>query len=296
MKIKITELCPASVWIKKEKDFIGKEFEILDNPTFRDGYFLCSVINEEKYRDFYVWCKYIEVPEPKNACVDQMRREAGIYPSAMSEPTGLPKYCSDINLTGKLAAKAAGLDASNYWYCDYSAKPKKLSWIQKIKKYDDLQVRCNAAESMRDHYKQVFDEAMNSLAKQASIITEKSRELKLMEKVAGNWQSKLIDANILVDSYKENEERSMIGKRLKFSTHGMKFEIVIGEPFTVCKFYHSLWEEGWFSVAKRNPKDQMDWKKAAVQSVENLCKEMIGDRDIQASIFEALFAAHPELK
>ena len=64
----------------------------------------------------------------------------------------------------------------------------QVSWLQKIKKYDDLQARCSAAESMRDHYKTVMTEALY--------------DRDLHAKVADNWQKKLIEAitkiNLLV--------------------------------------------------------------------------------------------------
>jgi hypothetical protein len=166
-----------------------------------------------------------------------------------------------------------GIDSKNYWRANYHAncrcepvpieKPKRKSWIEKIRDYDNVFARMQAAEAMRDHYKTVFSETRNELVKQRSII---------------------------------NENNKILGRRLKFSTHGLKFLIEIGNPFTLCTMHYHGWIKNLYSVAMKNQIDEMDWKKAAVQSVENLCREWVGDRDIQSSIFEALFSAHPELR
>jgi hypothetical protein len=338
MRVKITEVLKGSCWYPQRKQIEGNIFTVdnlwrvgVDNGQDTFGaWFEENPFNGHALMGF----KYIEVPEPKNACIDQMRREAGIEPSQMSELGTLPElrftfdmeqfrkdtqhiydslhYSKGTFLKNAMVKAAKDVArAQNYWYCDYEQKsePKKLTWIQKIRGYDDLQARCNSAEAMREHYKTAL-ESWESLA------ISKAREFELMTKVCDSWQQKAIDANKRADDFIADtnnrldgmeqacqlmndimdDEEKIIGKRLKFSTHGLKFEITIGDPVTVCKFYHSSWEEGWFSIAKRNHKDKMDWRKAAVQSVENLCKEMIGDRDIQASIFEALFTAHPELK
>jgi hypothetical protein len=358
MRVKITEVNPNSMWYSKKERAIGKIFTV-DGKIYHsdNGWSNASFEgNPSKDVTHIHGFKYIEVPEEKtmkvvfnnnskNACMDQMRREAGIDtsdPSAMSELGTLPKYCSDIRLAGELASwlnehKIA--DTSNYWYCDYEQKPDfvKRSLFYKIREYSNLEAaynrvverhnnigrkltdmtaRCTAAEQMRDHYKEVFTEATKSLARQSTVLSEALRDRDIHARTADNWQQKAIDANKRADEFIAgvnnrldgmeqacqlmndimDEEESIIGKRLKFSTHGMKFEITIGNPYTRCQFYHHEWQEGWYSISKRNSKDQMDWKKAAVQSVENLCREWVGDRDIQASIFEALFAAHPELK
>jgi ATP/maltotriose-dependent transcriptional regulator MalT len=104
--------------------------------------------------------------------VDMETSQGSLEPSAMSE----------------LAGWIRGNGTSNYWYCDYEAKPEKVSWLQKLKKYDDLQARCDAAEAMRDHYKESYDSWMQ-------VVLVKSRELKLMERVAEVWQDRLREAN-----------------------------------------------------------------------------------------------------
>jgi hypothetical protein len=141
---------------------------------------------------------------------------------------------------------------ANYHYVDYTKKPKRKSWIEKIRDYD-------YQKAMKDYFKE-------------------SRDM---------WK----DTAIARQARLEN-----IGMRLKFSTHGLKFLIEIGNPFTLCTMHYHGWIQNFYSVAMKNPIDEMDWKKAAVQSVENLCREWVGDRDIQSSIFEALFSAHPELR
>lgn len=57
--------------------------------------------------------------------------------------------------------------------------------------------RLKSAEAMRDHYKELSDSWMQ-------VVLVKSRELKLMEKVADCWQDKLIKAN---ERIKELEDK-----------------------------------------------------------------------------------------
>jgi len=124
-----------------------------------------------------------------------------------------------------------------------AAYPKKLSWLQKIRGYDslkkaheaekqlnisllkqrvDLQARCQSAESMRDHYKQVSE---------------------LHETVSKQWQQKAIEANLdylNCQSEKVNEKHyDKTGRRLKFSVGHNHIEIVVGNPAKHLKWKNS---------------------------------------------------------
>ena len=88
-----------------------------------------------------------------------------------------------------------------------------MNFIQKIRDY-------GFQKFMKEYYKESRDLWM-------SIAISKARELEFMEKVADNWQAKLIDQN------------SIIGKRLKFNVGHNHIKIIIGNPATYCENYES---------------------------------------------------------
>lgn len=202
-------------------------------------------------------------------------------------------YTNDIKLATKWCeiagwmddAKQAGLDVSTYEYDE----PKKVSWLQKVRGYDDLQFRCQSAEAMRDHYKTISE------LWQSTTIA-KSRDLELMTKVADNWQKKLICVNKdYIDATK------MIGRRLKFSVGHNHIEIIVGNPVTACYFTEvddgsKEWVDRFLDVSICHKNDQFDWKRGAIESLENMIKNYLesayGDR---VEYFNALFTAYPEL-
>ena len=63
MKVRITELHPNSTWTGNETLVIGKEFICLEIRESAEKYYkLCNI--KKGKESIWVWCKYIEVPEP----------------------------------------------------------------------------------------------------------------------------------------------------------------------------------------------------------------------------------------
>jgi len=170
----------------------------------------------------------------------------------------------------------------------FGVQPKKKSWLQKIRDYDDLQSRCNSAEAMRDHYKELLEEVSRALGRQASIITEKSHELKLMSTVADVWQQRLIC--VQKDMMDATE---MIGKRLKFSVGHNHFEIIVGNPVTYAKNCHSGSVD--FAVSICSTKDQYNWKIGVISALEKVCHFWDYDKELTKAIFKALAKKYPEI-
>jgi len=228
-----------------------------------------------------------------------------IKDSSMSELGNLPNYSSshmvDAVRYATLMANKLGVDTSNYWYCDYAfdskkrgdkfnqPAPQKLTWIQKIRGYDDLQARCNSAEAMRDHYKE-------SLDSWESVAISKARELELMEKVADNWQQRLI---CVQKDYADVTE--MIGRRLKFSVGHNHVEIIIGNPVTACWFTEfdkgdDCYVDRFLDVSICHKNDQFDWKRGVVESLENMISNWLGSTyGDKQDYYNALFTAYPEI-
>lgn len=77
---------------------------------------------------------------------------------------------------------------------------QKLTWLQKIKEYDDLESRCNLGEYLINQYQQLLAEAL--------------RDRDLHAKVADNWQKYLIEANKKV----EKALKSASTKNIKLGT------------------------------------------------------------------------------
>jgi hypothetical protein len=260
------------------------------------------------------WKKYDHVFTPK-----EIIKEANKY--SIDYPKGT------MNQDGTVALKKETINGFKKWANEKFNKKKSI--IQKIRDYDrdidvlerqvtmfdeladtnkkaydmaceknnELCARVESAESMRDHYKRLFEDLSRALGRQSSVIAEKSRDLELMTKVADNWQSRLIDANILIDSYREEEARSMIGRRLKFSVGHNHVEIVVGNPVTACKLFNEVDSLYFDSFSLCNKKDQYNWKKGAIQSLTNLMDNWFVPNEInRAEWFKAMFKKYPELK
>jgi hypothetical protein len=161
---------------------------------------------------------------------------------------------------------------------------------------------------MRDHYKTAL-ESWESLA------ISKARELKLMEKVADNWQQKAIDANKRADDFIldannrldqmeqdcqlmndiMDEEEKIIGKRIKFSVGHNHIKIIIGNPATYCENYESdKYRIGW-SVSLCSHKDVYNWKTGVIKSLDNLCNEKKYTQKLRRDLRKALAKKYPEV-
>jgi hypothetical protein len=304
MRVKITDINPQSQYYESRDKLIGKiiEFENLDDCSFDNysGWKRGKMISGDLKGHALYGFKYEPVEE-----------------TAMSEFG----ECS-INFPGGIMNQDGSVS-----YHLTRKQPKKLSWLQKIRGYDDLQSaldcerdfthdlvkqktdlqeRCKATESMRDHYKTTAE-----TWQQTTI--SKARDLELMSKVADSWQQKAIDANkrsdtILNDyiSFLDELEKELMkdantGRRLKFSVGHNHIEIVIGNPVTYIYNYNETEtdEEGYntdYAVSICSEKDQYDWKKGVIQSLKNLCSDWDYTKDFTRLLFEVMFKKYPELK
>ena len=235
---------------------------------------------------------------------DALAKHAPINKSEVPEPSAMSELAGWIDeekpsLTESMNKLIKSTKALSY---AFNRKPKKLSWLQKIRGYDklvkdhdgkvdvietlqqkyhDLQARCAAAESMRDHHQHRAD-AWKSIAR------EKAGELKLMEKVADNWQQKLIDQN------------AIIGKRLKFSVGHNHITIIVGNPICVAENYNAvkpLKNGRDCATAYSNPskKDVYNWKTGVIQALENLCNFYEYPKTLRRDLRKALANKYPEV-
>lgn len=243
MKIKITEIHPESIWTNFKDRVFGKVFEVdgkIEGYKHEKGWFIAHFIPTQYSRVTFIGgFKYIEVPE------DQ---------SSMSELAGW----IEENKPAKL--------------------PQKLTWLQKVRGYDYLKARCEAAESMRDHYK--------------SLMTEALRDRDLHAKVADNWQQRLI---CVQKDYADFQE--MIGRRLKFSVGHNHITIIVGNPVTYIQNFNITTEDKFgdtdWSVSVCSPKDIYNWKIGVIKALDNLCENY--SKDLRRDLRKAMAKKYPEV-
>jgi hypothetical protein len=150
-----------------------------------------------------------------------------------------------------------------------------MNFIQKIRDY-------GFQKYMKEYYRESRDLWM-------SATISKARELELMERVADNWQAKLIEQN------------AIIGKRIKFSVGNNKVEIVIGNPVTVCYFVSpdsglKDFNDEFMTVSICHKNDVFDWKRGAVEALENMVHNYLGTTyGDPADYYNTLFTAYPEI-
>ena len=144
-----------------------------------------------------------------------------------------------------------------------------MNFIQKIRDY-------GFQKFMKEYYKESRDLWM-------PIAISKARELEFMEKVAGNWQAKLIDQN------------SIIGKRLKFNVGHNHIKIIIGNPATYCENYESDNKRIGWSVSLCSHRDVYNWKTGVIQSLDNLCEEKKYSQKLRRELMQALAKKYPEV-
>jgi hypothetical protein len=318
MKIRITAIHDSSAW-NKRKDIVGKVFEATDIEKCKVGLFIdeegwFSAYFKSDFKTIYGF-KY-EVVEPSSVkvitVVNKTDKDVTITFSEIDKLVNEPspsviwadwedvKYTSDpadamryatlmlgkfgVNVTTATASPDCKITVKNI-------KPKKKSWIEKIRGYDDLQARCNSAEAMRDHYK-------TSLESWESLAITKTRELELMSKVADNWQNKLVDANKLIEDI--HNENTILGKRLKFSVGHNHIEIIVGNPVTACYFHSetvdSDFNEDFLAVSILHKNDTYDWKRGAIEALDNMVHNWIGSAyGDPTDYFNALFTTYPEI-
>jgi hypothetical protein len=144
-----------------------------------------------------------------------------------------------------------------------------MNVIQKIKDYD-------FQKNMKFYYRESRDLWM-------SATIEKARELKLMSKVADNWQAKLIDQN------------EIIGQRLKFSVGHNHVTITIGNPITLCNNYKSEKNEADNAISMCSRKDVYNWQMGAIQSLDNLCEVYKYSQKLRRYLRKSLAKKYPEV-
>jgi len=144
-----------------------------------------------------------------------------------------------------------------------------MNVIQKIKDYD-------FQKNMKFYYRESRDIWM-------SIAISKARELEFMEKVADNWQQRLIDQN------------ETIGKRLKFSVGHNHITITIGNPATLCENFISNNGKLEWSISRCSRKDVYDWKQGVIHAVDNYCDEHKSAEKLRRDLRKALAKKYPEV-
>jgi hypothetical protein len=302
MKIKITDIHPGDAKYYRKDKIIGKigELAYVNNSLFGDMFMAGRVndIDGDGY-DYFAGFKYIEVPEVTR---DYSIKLPG---GTMHQDGTVCKEPSSMSELGKW------IDENKPFSHAYT--PQRKTWIQKIRGYDkdvdllnrqvdafsklagenkkayemaceknnDLCARIQAVESMRDHYK--------------TIMTEALRDRDLHALVADVWQQRLI---CVQKDYVDATE--MIGKRLKFSVGNDIITIIVGNPVTACYFETPSsvgdWNEEFLAVSICHKNDQFDWKRGAVESLENMIKKWIGNAYCEPSqYYNALFTAYPEI-
>jgi len=141
-----------------------------------------------------------------------------------------------------------------------------MNFIRKIKDY-------NFQKNMKFYYRESRDLWM-------SIAISKARELEFMEKVADNWQAKLIDQN------------AIIGKRLKFSVGHNHITITIGNPITLFESLNKITVRAHSQCSK---KDTYNWKTGVIQAIENFCEQHEISKKQKREIMKALAKKYPEV-
>jgi hypothetical protein len=141
-----------------------------------------------------------------------------------------------------------------------------MNFIQKIRDY-------NFQKYMKEYYRESRDLWM-------SATISKARELELMERVADNWQAKLIEQN------------AIIGKRIKFSVGHNHITITIGNPVTLIESFNKITVRAY---SKCSHKDVYNWKKGVIQAVENFCEQHEISNKQKREIMKALAKKYPEV-
>jgi hypothetical protein len=101
-----------------------------------------------------------------------------------------------------------------------------------------------------------------------------------MEKVADNWQQRLIDQN------------ETIGKRLKFSVGHNHITITIGNPITLIESFNKITVRAHSQCSK---KDVYNWKIGVIQAIENFCEQHEISKKQKREIMKALAKKYPEV-
>jgi hypothetical protein len=175
--------------------------------------------------------------------------------------------------------------------------PKKLTWIQKICRYDKdvdlLNRQVNAFSELAAINKKVSDRVQ-------LMLSEALRDRDLHAKVADKWQEKLIDANKLKDQYYQCAEKVLyenatLGRRLKFSVGHNHIEIIVGNPMCIAKNYIHKIGGAEASVSVCNPKDTYNWKTGVIQALENLCEDCGYSKESRRDLRKALAKKYPEV-
>lgn len=260
MRVKITEIDEVSQYFGK-KEIIGLTLEV-------DGEIKpCSFTSQGFYRanfknsdvDCIYGFKYIEVPEIRG-------HMHNVEPSVMSE-------------LGRFDTFADWLNARfNHGCVGLLPQPKKKSWLQKIRGYDDL-------ERQRNQFRSKSDMMIKETMQLKSALSEALCDRDFNARTADIWQGRLVNQNAL------------LGKRLKFSVSHNHITIIVGNPVTYIDNIEHV-EDG-FNIFKCvsicSKKDVYDWKKGVIQSLENLCNEAKFSKELRRDLRKALAKKYPEV-
>jgi len=288
-------------------------------------------VKENGYKDLriidgdFVSCKRECMPISEKYTVDEWQnhtRAKSVEEPAMSELADVEfgdPYCRT-----QIPVTKQALDQIAKWIKENMPAPKKLTWLQKIRGYDELvreleikennskidkfnysnlQSRCQAAESMRDHWKSAYETASKLhqfyIDRTAARIKRIEWERGLSDKVADVWQQRLI---CVQKDYAD--ATAMIGRRLKWKSGNIEFVVIVGNPVTLLdasfppldNYDEDVFADMWFDFSVCKQGDTFNWKKGVMQALFNFFKKYVQDADIQSIIQRDLYAKYQELK
>lgn len=235
MRVRITKLHPGSVWT--EEEVVGKVF---------------TVHGEIKQaRGYPVGWSYAEFePNDIAQCVGGFKYEPVEEP-AMSELAGwIPE-----NIELHYVTASASPD------CKITVKPKKKSWLQKIRDYD-------YQKAMKDYFKESRDMWQETAIARQARLENIGKRLK--------WKSGNVEFMVIVG----NPVTYMEG-----NFPAIDKQVVEGYSI-------DLWDN--ISVCKHG--DSFKWRKGVKQALSNFLNEHVGDPEIEVMIRRDLYAKYPELK
>ena len=175
----------------------------------------------------------------------------------MSEIAGWIKERNETMEARKISISFISASASPD--CKITVKKKRKSWIEKIRDYDRLESDLDLHKNIRAH--------------QAAMINRLHSQLR---------------------------EGATNGKRLKFSVGHNHIEIIVGNPVTACYFHSeavdSDFDEDFLAVSILHKNDTYDWKRGAVEALDNMVHNWIGSAyGDPTDYFNALFTTYPEI-
>jgi hypothetical protein len=236
--------------------------------------------------------------------------ENGKYSSSTEDAIRFGTLFSAFRIFGK-TVKDAIKEADEFNMAVESTLPKKLSWIQKIRGYDelahDLEMEIDNSNWLKENRIKVLENQVEMFSALAttnkrnatrfeSALSEALRDRDLHARVADNWQAKAKHANDIAEQVLW--DNATIGRRLKFSVGHNHVEIIIGNPVTYIENFETTDIKskisGW-SISRCSKKDVYDWKTGVIKSLDNLCDEKKYTQKLRRDLRKALANKYPEI-